>query len=57
MRGLINLESCKEIWNEFLKRYYWEQILQLACNYPECKSLGVEFGDLEKYNLDLCGSC
>jgi replicative DNA helicase Mcm len=53
MRGLINLESCKEIWNEFLKRYYWEQILQLACNYPECKGLGVEFGDLEKYNLDM----
>lgn len=52
MRGMI-MESSKEVWDEFLKRYYWEQILELAHDYPECKSLWVEFSSLEKYNMDV----
>jgi len=47
------MESSKEVWDEFLKRYYWEQILELAHDYPECKSLWVEFSSLEKYNMDV----
>ncbi len=50
---MINIESSKEVWDEFLKRYYWEQVLELAHDYPECKSLWVEFSSLEKYNMDM----
>lgn len=47
--------SSEPIWEEFFKRYYWEQLLSLAGVYPESKSLVIEFPDIEKYNLDLAG--
>src|SRR3972149_5943892 len=49
----MKMESSKEVWDEFLKRYYWEQILELARDYPEFKSLWIEFSSLEKYNMDV----
>ncbi|MEZ5335877.1 MAG: hypothetical protein R2741_11910 [Methanolobus sp.] len=37
-------------WDEkfvvFLKKYYWDSILQLANNYPDQRSLEVDFYDL-----------
>lgn len=38
---------------EFFRRYYWEQILELADKYPDSRSLIVEFKDIETYNMDL----
>jgi replicative DNA helicase Mcm len=44
-------------WDEkfkaFLKQYYWDDILQIANDYPDRKSLEVEFPDLEVFDRDL----
>ncbi len=45
--------SSEPVWEEFYKRYYWEQLLSLAGIYPESKSLVIEFPDIEKYDLEL----
>ena len=45
------MESSKEVWDEFFKRYYWEQILGLANQYPDTKSLWIEFGNLERFDM------
>lgn len=37
----------------FLKEYYWNEILQLANEYPDTKSLHVNFVDLERCDRDL----
>ena len=47
------MDSSKEVWDEFFKRYYWEQILELANQYPDTKSLWIEFGNLERYNMEV----
>ncbi len=39
-------------WEIFLKRYCWDNILHLAHNYPERRSLIIDFHDIEKYNFD-----
>lgn len=39
-------------WEEFLKRYYWESILGLAHDYPDRKTISIDFYDVERYNLD-----
>ncbi|NYT01110.1 MAG: minichromosome maintenance protein MCM [Methanocellales archaeon] len=43
-------------WEEFLKQYYKQQILQLANSYPDERSLIVEFPDIERYDVDLADS-
>src|SRR3972149_1828188 len=45
--------SSREVWEVFLKRYCWEQILELANSYPDDKSLTVEFNDLERFDMDI----
>ncbi len=40
-------------WEEFLKQYYEAHILQLANEYPEGRTLIVEYHDIEKYDLSL----
>lgn len=40
-------------WNEFLRRYYWEDVLKLAGEYPEKRSLFVQFSDIEKFDFEL----
>ncbi len=44
-------------WDEkfvvFLKKYYWDSILQLANNYPDQRSLEVDFYDLEVFDRDI----
>lgn len=47
------VESSEAAWDEFFKRYYWDQILALAGDIPERKSLIIDFDDLENYNLDI----
>ncbi|MDD3043142.1 MAG: LAGLIDADG family homing endonuclease [Methanosarcinaceae archaeon] len=44
-------------WNEklkkFFKDYYWNEILQLANEYPDQRSLTVDFSDIEKFDRGL----
>lgn len=44
-------------WDEkfavFLKKYYWDSILQLANNYPDQRSLEVDFYDLEVFDREI----
>ncbi|TGC11407.1 minichromosome maintenance protein MCM [Methanolobus halotolerans] len=44
-------------WDEkfrtFLKKYYWDNILQLANDYPDQRSLYVDFSDLEVFDREL----
>ncbi len=44
-------------WNEkltkFFKDYYWNEILQLANEYPDLRSLTVDFTDIEKFDREL----
>lgn len=44
-------------WDEklkrFLKDYYWNEILQLANEYPDQRSLSVDFTDIEKFDREL----
>ncbi|MCQ1536310.1 minichromosome maintenance protein MCM [Methanosarcina sp. KYL-1] len=44
-------------WNEklkkFFKDYYWNEILQLANEYPDQRSLTVDFTDIEKFDREL----
>ncbi|MCC7576183.1 MAG: minichromosome maintenance protein MCM [Methanomethylovorans sp.] len=37
----------------FLKQYYWDDILQLANEYPEQRSLTVDFSNLEIFDREL----
>ncbi|MCX9010079.1 MAG: minichromosome maintenance protein MCM [Candidatus Methanoperedens sp.] len=46
-------QSSHQIWEEFLKRYYWDDILELANHYPEKRSLFVQFSDLERFDMEL----
>ena len=47
--------SSEITWEEFIKRYYFEQLLSLAGEYPERKSLIIEYPDIEKYSIELAG--
>lgn len=44
-------------WGEklkkFFKDYYWNEILQLANEYPDQRSLEVDFTDMEKFDREL----
>jgi replicative DNA helicase Mcm len=42
-----------EQWEDFLKRYYWNEIIELSNFYPEKRSLFVKFSELDIYNPDL----
>ncbi|AKB84627.1 minichromosome maintenance protein MCM [Methanococcoides methylutens] len=42
-----------EKFRDFLKRYYWDDILLLANEYPEMRSIVVDFPDLEQFDSDL----
>ena len=44
-------------WNgkfkEFFKRYYWDDLVQLANEYPDQRSITVDFADLENFEREL----
>ncbi|MBN1134656.1 MAG: minichromosome maintenance protein MCM [Methanosarcinaceae archaeon] len=47
----------EEKWNgkfkEFFKRYYWDDLIQLANEYPDQRSITVDFTDLENFERQL----
>jgi replicative DNA helicase Mcm len=47
------VQSSHQVWEDFFKRYYWENILELAKNYPEKRSLAVQFSDFERFDSEL----
>lgn len=42
-----------EIWTRFLNRYYLADILSLAQEYPDKRSLYIDFMDIEKFKPEL----
>ncbi|VVB90807.1 Minichromosome maintenance protein MCM [uncultured archaeon] len=46
-------QSSNQIWEDFFKRYYWDNLLELANHYPEKRSLFVQFPDLEQFDREL----
>ncbi|KPQ43205.1 MAG: Mcm2 DNA replication licensing factor, partial [Candidatus Methanoperedens nitroreducens] len=47
------VQSSIQVWEDFFKRYYWENILELAKNFPEKRSLVVQFPDIERFDMEL----
>lgn len=45
--------SSTTVWEAFLRRYYWDNLLELISIYPERKSLNIKFSDLDRYDFDL----
>lgn len=45
-----SVKSSVAFWDEFLRKYYWDDVLTLADNYPESRSLIVQFPTLNRYN-------
>ena len=41
------------MWEEFLEKYYWEDVIALSNEYPEKRSLYVRFTDVLKYDIHL----
>ncbi|MHC1611350.1 MAG: minichromosome maintenance protein MCM [Candidatus Methanospirareceae archaeon] len=39
-----------EKWEDFLKRYYWDEIIGLSNSYPEKRSLFVKFSEMDIYD-------
>jgi len=39
-----------EKWEDFLKRYYWNEIIELSNSYPEKRSLLVKFSEMDIYD-------
>ena len=47
------VQSSIQAWEDFFKRYYWENILELAKDYPEKRSLIIQFPDIERFDMEL----
>ncbi|MCZ7401578.1 MAG: minichromosome maintenance protein MCM [Candidatus Methanoperedens sp.] len=47
------VQSSIQVWEDFFKRYYWENILELAKDYPEKRSLVIQFPDIERFDMEL----
>ncbi|MBE0517182.1 MAG: minichromosome maintenance protein MCM [Methanophagales archaeon] len=37
-------------WEDFLKKYYWDEIIELSNSYPERRSLFVQFSEMDIYD-------
>lgn len=46
-------QSSQQVWEDFFKTYYWKDILELAKDYPEKRSLSVQFSDIERFDIDI----
>jgi len=42
-----------ENWEEFLGKYYKDRVLELASEYPEKRSLIIEWSDVDRYDSEL----
>jgi replicative DNA helicase Mcm len=47
------VQSSIQVWEDFFKLYYWENILELARDYPEKRSLVIQFSDINLRDMDL----
>lgn len=47
------VQSSIQAWEDFFKRYYWENILELAKDYPQIRSLVIQFPDIERFDMEL----
>lgn len=48
-----SVKSSVDFWDEFLRKYYWNDILKLADDYPESRSLIVQFPTLNRCNYEV----
>jgi len=48
-----NIDLVTERWEDFLKRYCWDELVELANYYPEKRSLLVKFTDMDLYDTNL----
>jgi replicative DNA helicase Mcm len=39
-----------EKWEDFLKRYYWDELIDLSNSYPEKRSLLIRFSEMDIYD-------
>jgi replicative DNA helicase Mcm len=46
-------QSSVQVWEDFFKLYYKDAILELANDYPDKRSLIIQFSDIEKSDPDL----
>ena len=44
------MTSSPHIWDLFFRRYYHQQIINLAKEFPDQKSLYIQFSDIDKYD-------
>jgi replicative DNA helicase Mcm len=42
-----------EKWEDFLKRYYWDELIELSNSYPEKRSLFIRFSDMDIYDSNI----
>ncbi len=47
------VQSSHQVWEDFFKRYYDDDIKELAGGFPEKRSLYIQFPDIDNYNSDL----
>ncbi|PTD93534.1 AAA family ATPase [archaeon SCG-AAA382B04] len=47
-------QTLSQKFENFLTRYYKNQVMELAKSYPQKKSLKIEFKDLNNYDPELC---
>ena len=53
MMEVFEGSSAVEKWEEFLKKYYNDKILELASKYPEERSLLVDWANIDRYDSSL----
>ena len=47
------IDLTTERWEDFLKRYCWDELVELSNYYPEKRSLLVKFTDMDIYDPNL----
>lgn len=45
--------SSPDAWDDFLKKYYHENILKLAKEYPDNRSIEIKFRDINNWSLEI----
>jgi hypothetical protein len=50
---MINEKSSVDLWETFFKRYCKQGIGELALNYPESKTLNINYKELWNFSIDV----
>ncbi|MCX8163200.1 MAG: minichromosome maintenance protein MCM [Candidatus Micrarchaeota archaeon] len=53
MEKVFDDSQLQQLWEEFVEKYYKEDLAQLELEYPTKKSLIINFEDIQKFNPDL----